>query len=237
MLLDQPRPEPRSDSDELNLLPPPGLFVPLWRSLLANLRDRFSPERLPPLKLSSRPVDVGMLVGDILDVPWYRTVFTSIGDVISPEMLPPLQLESQPVEVELVSDLPAWWQSLLRNVADVVAPERHPALHLASSPVNPEMASTVLMAPRWSAVIDTPKVFLPDPPSAPPVPAMTAAAPTRTMFVQLLPPEAATADDFELQLVVQMQRALHRAHLREIIWLSLAVAEVTVLVVLRVIQH
>lgn len=233
MLLDQPRPEPRSDSEELNLLPPSGLFVPLWRSLLANLRDRFLPERLPPLKLSSRPVDVGMLVGDILDVPWYRTIFTSIGDVISPEILPPLQLESQPVEVELVSDLPVWWRSLVRNVADVVAPERQPALHLASSSVNPEMASTVLMAPRWSAVIDTPKVFLPEPPS-PPLPV---AAPTRTMFVQLLPPEPATADDFEVQLVVQMQRALHRAHLREIIWLSFAVAEVTVLVVLRVIQH
>jgi hypothetical protein len=239
MLLDHPRPEAPSGSEELNFLPPPGLVVPLWRSLLGNLRDRFSPERLPPLKLSSRPVDVGMLVGDILNMPWYRTIFTNIGDVISPEILPPLQLESQPVEVELVSDQPAWWRSLLRNLADVVAPERQPALHLTSPPMNPEMASEVLIVPRWSAVIDTPKVFLPYPPSATPVLAMPVTAPVRTTFVQLLPPEAATDDDFEreLELVVEMRRSLHRAHIREIIWLAVIVAEVTVLVVLHVMQH
>ena len=237
MLLDQPRPGVPSDSEELNFLPPPGLAVPLWRSLLASLRDRFSPEHLPPLKLSSRPVDVGMLVSDILDMPWYRTIFTNIGDVISPETLAPLQLESQPVEVELVSDMPAWWRSLLRNLADVAAPERQPALHLTSPPVNPEMASNVLMVPRWSAVIDTPKVFLPDPPSATPVLATPVAAPVRTMFIDLLPPEPATADDFELQLLVEMKRSVHRAHMREIIWLSVIVAEVTVLVILHVMQH
>ncbi len=226
-----------ADREELNLLPPPVLTVPVWRSLLTNLRDRFFPERLPPLRLTARPVDVGMLVGDILDMPWYRTVFTSIGDVISPETLPPLQLESQPVEVELVGDVPAWWRSLLRNLADVVAPERQPALHLTSPPWNPQMASNVLMAPRWSAVIDAPKVFLPDPPSAPPVPAMRVAAPLRTEFVDLLPPEAPAGHEFERQLVAQMRRSLRRAHLREAIWLGVAAAEVTALVILRVMQH
>jgi hypothetical protein len=235
MLLDQPRPEP-AEGDELNLLPPPGLTLPLWRSLLANLRDRFSPERLPPLKLSSRPVDVGMLVGDILDMPWYRTIFTSIGDVISPETLPPLQLESRPVEVELVSDVPAWWRSLVRNLADVAAPERQAAMHLTSRPVNPEMASTVLMAPRWSMVIDTPKLFLPDPPSALKVPAMRVAA-MSTTFIDLLPPDPPADDAFERQLVMETRRMLHRARLREILWISVAVAEVTALVVLWVVQH
>ncbi len=237
MLLDQPRPKPNSAGEELNLLPPPGLNMPLWRSLLANLRDRFSPERLPPLRLSSRPVDVGMLVGDILDLPWYRTIFTNVGDVISPETLPPLQLESQPVEVELISDFPAWWRSLLRNLVDAVAPERQPALHLTSPPVNPELASKVLMAPRWSSVIATAKVFLPDPPSAPSARPVPVAAPMRTVFVRLPPLETPAADSFDRQLVLQMQRALRYAHIREIIWLSVAVAEVTVLVVLRLMQH
>lgn len=237
MLLDQPRPEPTAEINELNLLPPPGLTVPLWRSLLANLRDRFSPERLPPLKLSSRPVNVGMLVGDILDMPWYRTIFTSIGDVISPETLPPLQLESQPVEVELVSDVPAWWRSLVRNLADVVAPERQPALHLTSQRVNPEMASKVLMVPRWSMVIDTPKVFLPDPPSAFPMPAMRVAPSLSTTFIDLLALDPPADDAFERQLVLETRRMLRRANLREIFWVSVAVAEVTALVVLRVIQH
>ncbi len=238
MLFDRPRSEPAADRNELNLLPPPELNVSLWRSLLQNLRDRFSPERLPPLQLTSRPVDVGMLVGDILDLPWYRTIFTNLGDVISPETLPPLQLESQPVEVELMSDQPLWWRSLLRNLVDRLAPERLPALHLTSAPVRPEMASEVLMVPRWSAVIATPKIFLPDPPTglaaARPLPV---AAPMRTVFVQLPPLEAPVTNDFERQLALQMQRSLRRSHVREIVWLSIAVVEVTVLVVLRLLQH
>src|SRR6185312_11205660 len=155
MLFDQEQPRRTSVGEEVNLLLPPGLHVSLLRSLFGNLRDLISPQRLPPLNLSSRPVNVGMLVGDILDVPWYRTILSGIGDVLSPDTLPPLHLESQPVEVELISDQPAWWRSLLRNLADAVAPERQPALHLTSSPITPEMASSVLTAPRWSALIAT----------------------------------------------------------------------------------
>ena len=236
MLLGELRPEPVAKGEQLNLLPPPGLNVPLWRSLLTNLRDRFSPERLPPLELSSRPVDVGMLLGDIFDMPWYRTIFTSIGDVISPEIQPALQLESQPVEIKLVSDLPPWWRSLVRNLADLVAPEQQPALHLTSQRVSPEMASRVLMVPRWSTVIDTPKRFLADPPRAVPVTAMPVVAPLRTTFIDLLPADPPADDAFERQLVVEMQRSVHRAHLREIIWVSVAVAELTLLLVLKVIQ-
>src|SRR5512142_1329804 len=199
MLLDGPRREAASKGEELDLLPPPDLNLPLWRSLLRNLRDRLSPERLPPLQLSSRPVDVGMLVGDVLDLPWYRTIFTTIGDVISPETLPPLQLESEPIDVELVSDLPALWRSLLRNLVDAVAPERLPALQLTSPPVNPEMASRVLTVPRWSSLIATAKVFLPDPPSAP-RPSSPVAMPMRTTLVLLPQLEAPVVDDFERQL-------------------------------------
>lgn len=234
------QPGPASEGKELNLLPPPELNVPLWRSLFANLHDRFSPERLPPLKLSSRPVNVGMLVGDILEVPWYRTILSSIGDLISPDTLPPLQLESQPVEVELISDQPAWWKSLLRNLADLVAPERQPALRLTSTPVNPEMASNVLIAPRWSALIDTPKVFLLDRRSASSDRPVPMAVPRHSIFVQLPPldpPAAAAADDFESKLVLQLQRSVRRAHIREIVWLSVVVAQVTVLVVVRLMLH
>jgi hypothetical protein len=249
MLFDRDQRRPDFAGEELNLLPPPELNVSLWRSLFANLRYSLLPERLPPLKLSSRPVDIGMLVGDILDVPWYRTILSNIGDAISPDTRPPLQLESEPVEVELISDQPAWWRSLLRNLADAVAPERLPALHLTSPPMNPEMASTVLIAPRWSSLIaapliDTSKLLLPDRWKAPassarprPMP-----APVRTRFLQLPPlnDDAPAADgfaDFESRLVLQLKRSIRRSHIREIAWISVIVAEVTALVVLRVIQH
>ena len=172
-----------------------------------------------------------MLVGDVLDLPWYRTIFTNLGDVISPEILPPLQLESEPIDVELVSDQPTLWRSLLRNLVDAVAPERQPALHLTSPPVNPEMASRVLMVPRWSSLIATAKVFLPDPPSSPrPAPV---AMPMRTTLVLLPELEAPVVDDFERQLATRMQRSLRHSHMREIIWLSVIAVEVMVLVVLR----
>src|SRR5690349_4103926 len=242
MQLDQHQPGFR-EHEELILLPPQELNISLWRSLLGNLRDRLVPERLPPLKLSSRPVNVGMLVGDMLDVPWYRTILSSIGDVISPDTLPPLQLESQPVEVELISDVPAWWRSLLRNLADALAPERQPALHLTSRPINPEMASAVLTAPRWSALIDPPpKPFLPDSWNTP-VPAdhpVPMAVPMRTMLVHLPPLDAPAADDFddyERKLVMQLKRSIRRSHIREIMWISVVLAEVTVLVLLSLSPH
>jgi hypothetical protein len=246
MLFDQHQPELPSDGEKLNLLPPPELNVSLWRSLFVNLRDSFSPERLPPLRLSSRPVDVGMLVGDILEVPWYRTILSNIGDAISPDTLPPLQLESQPVEVELIGDQPAWWRSLLRNLADAVAPERQPALHLTSQPVNPEMASQVLIAPRWSSLIatpliGTPRVFPPASRSASldrPVPV---AVPLRTRFLQLPPldppVEDQVEDQFERQRMLKLKRSIRRSHIREILWISVIVAEVTALVVLRLMPH
>jgi len=132
--------EPQSTAAEyeipLDLLPPDSLTRPLWRSLIGNLRDTLAPEKLPPLNLTSRPVNVGLLIGDRISLPWFRTVFTNIGDVLSPETLPPLELESQPVDVgELLTDQLShlWFGSLLRNMADRIAPETQPA----SAPKSP----------------------------------------------------------------------------------------------------
>src|SRR5271157_2023210 len=153
----------------LDLLPPPSLTQPLWRSLVGNLRDTFAPAKLPPLELTSRPVNVGLPLGDRLRLPWFRTVFTNIGDVLSPEILPPLELESRPVDVgELITDQLShfWWGSLLRNLADRVAPEKMPALDLTAKPVLDVIPKAWLLLPLWSEVVDTPKVFYPDKPAA-----------------------------------------------------------------------
>ncbi len=221
---------PQAESgQELNLLPPAGLTMPLWRSLLGNLRDRFLAERLPPLIITSHPVDIGMLVGDLLDLPWYRTVFSNIGDVVTPETLPPLQLESHPVDVgELIGDQLGrpWWASLLRNLADKVAPEKLPPLELTSKPVNPQASSQWLLVPAWSSLIDTPKVFLPDKPMLP-------ARPVRLPPARALAATGRDDEAFLREVTREKQRALRRAHLREALWISLAAAEVVFLVVLH----
>jgi hypothetical protein len=229
---DQPElPEQRRGfAEKPNFLLPKSFHLPLWRSLLLNLRDQILPEKLPPLLITSRPVDVGMLVGDIVTVSWYRTIFSSIGDVISPETLPPLQLESRPVEVaELLSDNLShlWWSSLLRNLADRVAPEHLPPLELTSKPVNLTWPSPILELPRWGALITPPKIFLPERPKptyAPPVP--VAARVPDTPVVAVAPPvDPVHAHASRLKI------HLSRSRLREALLISVAVIEAVYLVV------
>src|SRR5213593_2759144 len=146
---------------EINILLPESATRPSWKHLLGELRDHFFPEKLPPLHLSSRPVNLGMLLGDYVTLPWYRTVFTNIGNVITPDVQAPLELESRPVDVgELINDQLShpWWTSLLRNLADRVAPERMPALELSSSPLDASVQSGSVQVVRWSSVITLPKV-------------------------------------------------------------------------------
>jgi len=215
-----------SDGHDLELLLSDSWNRPLRKRLLDHLRDTLAPEKLPPLHLTSRPVDLGMLAGDILSLPWYRTVFTNLGDVISPETLPPLQLESRPVDVgELIGDQMShmWWSSLLRSLADVAAPERLPALQLTSAPMDdPSLTAGSMQLPRWSSVISTPKVFYPDKPKAAFVPAPRVAVP---------PPKPDPAEvEFVHVLEADLKRDLRRSISRQRLWVSLAVLEVLALI-------
>jgi hypothetical protein len=225
-------PDPTSTAGQpdipLDLLPPPSLTQPLWRSLIGNLRDTFAPTKLPPLQLTSRPVDVGLALGDRLRLPWFRTIFTNIGDVISPEVLPPLELESRPVDVgELITDQLShfWWGSLLRNLADRVAPETQAALSLTAKPILDIVPKSWLLLPMWSEVVDTPKVFYPDKPKtadAPrPVNLQPAALPIEQR--QLLVAEPTAAD---------LLRDIRRSRIRQRIWIGVAVAQVAFMVVM-----
>jgi len=212
----------------LDLAPPASLSVSLWRSLLGNLLDTFAPRKLPPLKLTSRPVDVGMLFGDRLSLPWFRTVFTNLGDVISPETLPPLELESRPVEVdELLTDQLShlWWSSLLRNLADRVAPEKLPALGLTAQPIPDFIPASSMLLPKWSEVVSTPKIFYPDKPK----PAEPAARP---VIAPLPAPSEAQAARAAAPPTSDLLRDLRRSRIRQRVWIAFAAAQVIYLVVI-----
>jgi hypothetical protein len=222
-----PQAPSESSAIPLELLPPAELSQPLWRSLVGNLRDTIAPEKLPPLQLTSRPVNVGLLLGDRLSLPWFRTVFTNIGDVLSPEILPPLELESQPVDVgELITDQLShmWWASLLRNLADRAAPESLPSLHLTAKPIPDIIPKSWILLPLWSGVVDGPKIFYPDKPK--PVEVSRAAAPNPAPAPveaeKALPPDPTSAD---------LLRDIRRSRIRKRIWIGLATAQVAYLVV------
>jgi len=211
----------------LDLLPPHGLTQPLWRSLAEGFRHTFFPERFPALQLTSRPVNVGLLLSDRVSLPWFRTVFTNIGDVVSPETLPPLELESRPVDVgELITDQLShfWWASLLRNLADRVSPERLPALDLTSEPIPDILPKSWILLPLWSEVVDGPKVFYPEEPRPEDA--------ARTISLQpqpVAPPiaDAATSDPTAADLL----RDIRRSRIRQRIWIGLVAAQVVYLVV------
>ena len=228
--------EPREDNQELDLLLPSSVTGPLWKSLLGNLRDRLFPEKLPPLYLTSRPVNTGMLIGDAVSMPWYRTVFTNLGNVINPEVLPPLELESRPVDVgELVSDQMGhmWWSSLLRNLADRVAPERLPPLQLTSAPVEADLKSGSMQLARWSSLITLPKVPLAErkyftaTPARPSASRIGPAAP----FAGFTGMPAALFEGAPAHAHPgKLQTALSRSKLREALLISLALLEAVYLV-------
>ena len=223
-----PEEEASSSASELriDLLPPASLTQPLWKSLLTNLRDKFAPERLPPLILTSRPVDVGLMVSDRLRLPWFRTVFTNIGDVISPETLPPLELESIPVDVgELITDQLShfWFSSLLRNLADRLVPEKLPALQLTAKPVANIIPETWILLPAWSEVISTPKVFYPDKPNA-------VASATRLATPTTPPVPAVQQPGSKDPTAADLLRDLRRSRIRRRLWIGMAAAQAIYLV-------
>ncbi len=212
---------------ELDFSPPEALTVSLWRSLLLNVLERLSPERLPPLQLTSKPVDVGILVGDLVDLPWYRTVFTNLGDVISPETLPPLQLESRPVDVgELLGDelSRGWWDTLLASLRERLANEKLPPLDLTSKPVAVFGAESSLQLLDWSTLISTPKVFLKDAPAE-------EALISRIEEVEQPAPQVPPTDPVLLAARMQLARDLGRTRFRRRVWIGLAAAEAVFLIV------
>jgi len=213
---------------DLDFSPPEGLEISLWRSLLINFADRFAPERLAPLQLTSKPVDVGILEGDLLNLPWYRTVFTNLGDVISPETLPPLVLESHSVDVgELLGDelSHGWWNSLLQNLRDRLSPEKPAPLDLTSPPVPGFGAESSMRILDWSSLISGPKVFRADAPQLPPVFSTYQAQATAPA------PEAPPVHPGLLVARMQLTRDIVRTRFRRKIWISLAAAEAVFLLV------
>jgi hypothetical protein len=212
--------------NNLDFAPPETLTVPLWRSLVLNVIDRVAPERLPPLQLSSKPMHVGMLLGDQLDRPWFRTVFTNIADVVSPEVLPPLELESSPIDIgELLGDDVAhpWWHSLLGNLRDRLSPEVLPPLEITSRPVAAYEADTWLQILDWSSLLDTPKVYLPDVPRATVSHSVAEQFASHEVLVPTISPEVLVAQ-------TQFKRDISRSRFRQKIWISLVAAEVGFLV-------
>ncbi|MBV8071964.1 MAG: TonB family protein [Acidobacteriaceae bacterium] len=76
------------------------LEEPWYKSVVRSIRETLNPPKLPPLVLTSRPLESADL-GDMsrIEAPWYKSLISNIRDLIHPPKLPPLQVTSKPVEV------------------------------------------------------------------------------------------------------------------------------------------
>jgi protein TonB len=82
------------------LLVQSNLEEPWFRSVVRGIRELVNPPKLPPLEITSRPIEDADF-GDLkrVEQPWFRSFITNIRDTINPPKLPPLEVTSKPVEV------------------------------------------------------------------------------------------------------------------------------------------
>jgi periplasmic protein TonB len=79
---------------------------PFLKSLIGNVKELFSPTKLPPLQVTSRPLSdeelsaLGFAELEKTSLPWYKTFFTGLKETIFPPKLPPLEVSSRPVQVK-----------------------------------------------------------------------------------------------------------------------------------------
>jgi periplasmic protein TonB len=76
------------------------LEEPWFKSIFRGFRERRNAQNLPPLELTSRPIE-GETFGNIgaAEMPWYKSLIGNVRDLINPPKLPPLEITSKPVEV------------------------------------------------------------------------------------------------------------------------------------------
>ncbi|HSU29632.1 MAG TPA: energy transducer TonB [Bryobacteraceae bacterium] len=78
----------------------PNLEEPWFKSMVRGVRDMLNPPKLPPLEVTSKPVEnVDMGGMSVVEQSWFKTFFTNVKEAIRPPKLPPLEVTSKPVQV------------------------------------------------------------------------------------------------------------------------------------------
>ena len=126
--------------------------MPWYRTVFTNIADVVSPEVLPPLELTSSPVDVGELMGDAIAHPWWHSLLGGLRDRLSPERLEPLEVTSQPFKP---FEADTWlqifdWSSLIDTPKVYLPAAPRPAVTYSAAEPIPEVAPAV---PEFSQTV------------------------------------------------------------------------------------
>jgi TonB family protein len=89
-----------SDSHLDRLLTTTDLEEPWYKSIVRGIRETLHPPKLPPLELTSRPVEDAEM-GDLskIEQPWFKSLVANVRELIHPPKLPPLEVTSKPIEI------------------------------------------------------------------------------------------------------------------------------------------
>jgi protein TonB len=93
-----PQEQAQESGDNLSHLLTPTLDESWFKSALRNFKETINPPKLPPLELTSRPIEFHTSAEE-MEVPWYKSLFEGVRDLINPRKLPPLEVTSKAVEV------------------------------------------------------------------------------------------------------------------------------------------
>ncbi len=90
----------QADAHLDRLLVTTNLEEPWFKSIVRSIREAINPPKLPPLELTSRPLE-GAELGNLskMEQPWFKSFAHNVRDLVRPPKLPPLEVTSKPVEV------------------------------------------------------------------------------------------------------------------------------------------
>lgn len=76
------------------------LDEPWFKSMVRGVRELIHPPKLPPLEVTSSPVEGAEMGGmERVEQSWFKAFASNIRDAVRPPKLPPLEVTSKPVEV------------------------------------------------------------------------------------------------------------------------------------------
>jgi TonB family protein len=92
--------EPRPGQTDVKLLMTTDIELPWYKSVFKSIGEAINPPKLPPLELTSRPLEGEELANfEKIEQPWFKSLISNVRDLISPPKLPPLEVTSKAVEV------------------------------------------------------------------------------------------------------------------------------------------
>jgi periplasmic protein TonB len=105
---------PDDPASDLHFLVPSSIELPWYKGIVQGIRELINPPKLPPLEVTSKPLDLEhpsegtdvhlqhFLVPASIELPWYKGIVQGVKELIHPPKLPPLEVTSKPVD-----DLPS----------------------------------------------------------------------------------------------------------------------------------